>query len=35
MASTAKKILECSRSKEVDDVCLSIKEVLSLIPNKN
>ena len=35
MASTAKRILECSRSKEVDDVCLSIKEVLSLIPNKN
>ena len=35
MASTARKILECSRSKEVDDVCLSIKEVLSLIPNKN
>ncbi|MBQ9903081.1 MAG: phosphoenolpyruvate mutase [Clostridia bacterium] len=35
MANTARKILECSRSKEVDDVCLSIKEVLSLIPNKN
>ena len=35
MAGTARKILECSRSKEVDDVCLSIKEVLSLIPNKN
>ena len=35
MASTARKILECSRSKEVDDVCLSIKEVLALIPNKN
>lgn len=31
MANTARKILECSRSKEVDDDCLSIKEVLSLI----
>ena len=35
MANTAKKILACSRSKEVDDNCLSIKEVLSLIPNKS
>lgn len=35
MMNTAKKILECSRSKEVDDDCLSIKEVLTLIPNKN
>ena len=35
MASTARKILEYSRSKEVDEVCLSINEVLSLIPNKN
>ena len=35
MADTARRILACSRSKEVDDVCLSIKEVLSLIPNKN
>lgn len=35
MMNTAKKILKCSRSKEVDDDCLSIKEVLTLIPNKN
>ena len=35
MADTARRILACSRSKEVDDVCLSIKEELSLIPNKN
>lgn len=35
MVNTAKKILECGRSKEVDDVCLSIKEVLSLIPTEN
>ncbi|MDD3692599.1 MAG: phosphoenolpyruvate mutase [Oscillospiraceae bacterium] len=35
MLHTAKKILECGRSKEVDDQCMSIKEVLSLIPNEN
>lgn len=35
MVNTAKKILECGRSKEVDDVCLSIKEVLRLIPTEN
>lgn len=35
MVNTAKKILECSRSKEVDDDCMSIKEVLTLIPSKN
>lgn len=35
MVNTAKKILECGRSKEVDEVCLSIKEVLRLIPTEN
>lgn len=35
MVSTAAKILECGRSKEVDDVCLSIKEVLKLIPTES
>ncbi len=35
MLHTAEKILECGRSKEVDDQCMSIKEVLSLIPNEN
>ncbi len=35
MVNTARKILECGRSKEVDDVCLSIKEVLRLIPTEN
>lgn len=32
MLHTALKILECSRSKEVDSEIMSIKEVLSLIP---
>ncbi len=35
MVHTATKILECSRSKEVDDDCISIKEVLSILPNKS
>ncbi len=35
MVNTATRILECGRSKEVDDVCLSIKEVLRLIPTEN
>ncbi len=35
MVNTAKRILECSRSKEVDADCLSIKEVLTLIPSKS
>lgn len=32
MYNTAQKILECGRSKEVDDVILPIKDVLALIP---
>jgi hypothetical protein len=32
MKHTADTILECGRSKEVDDDIISIKEVLSLIP---
>ena len=32
MQSVAKRILECHRSKEVDDVCISIKEIITLIP---
>ena len=32
MNHTANKILECGRSKEVDDEIISIKEVLELIP---
>ncbi|MBE6886656.1 MAG: phosphoenolpyruvate mutase [Oscillospiraceae bacterium] len=34
MLETANTILRCSRSKEVDDRCLSIKEVLRLIPKQ-
>lgn len=32
MKHTADRILECGRSKEMDDEIISIKEVLSLIP---
>lgn len=32
MVNTAKKILQNGRSKEVDDECISIKEILNLIP---
>ena len=32
MQTVAKSILENSRSKEVDDICLPIKEILELIP---
>lgn len=34
MVDTAKKILEHERSLEVDDQCLSIKEILTLIPTQ-
>ena len=34
MQETAKLILENERSKEVDDKCLSIKEILTLIPEE-
>jgi len=34
MLKTATKILECGRSKEVDDEIMSIKEVLALIPEE-
>ena len=34
MVRTAKKILENGRSKEVDEDCLSIKEILNLIPEE-
>lgn len=34
MMDTAKRILECGRSKEVDDDIISIKEVLTLIPEE-
>lgn len=34
MLETAKTILENERSKEVDKNCLSIKEILNLIPEK-
>ena len=34
MVDTATTILKCGRSKEVDDRCLSIKEVLRLIPEQ-
>ena len=34
MMKTAVKILECGRSKEVDDEIMSIKEVLTLIPEE-
>ena len=34
MVRTAKKILENGRSKEVDEDCLSIKEILNLIPGE-
>ena len=32
MRSTAEKILEAGRSKEVDEDCMPIKEVISFIP---
>lgn len=32
MQSVAKKILENHRAKEVDDMCISIKEIITLIP---
>jgi phosphoenolpyruvate phosphomutase len=32
MLTTAQRILDCRRSKEVDDEIMSIKNVLSLIP---
>ena len=32
MRSTAEAILKAGRSKEVDDVCMPIKEVISFIP---
>lgn len=35
MVNTAKKILKYSRSKEVDEDCMPIKEVLTLIPSKS
>jgi len=34
MMRTAHRILECGRSKEVDDEIMSIKEVLSIIPEE-
>lgn len=34
MLQTAAKILECGRSKEVDDQIMSIQEVLTLIPDE-
>ena len=34
MLRTAEKILKYGRSKEVDQDCMSIKEVLSLIPEE-
>ena len=33
MQATARSILENSRSKEADALCMSIKEILSLLPN--
>nr|MBR4281057.1 phosphoenolpyruvate mutase [Clostridia bacterium] len=33
MQATAKSILEHSRSKEADQLCMSIKEILTLLPN--
>ena len=33
MQATARSILENSRSKEADQLCMSIKEILSLLPN--
>lgn len=35
MVNTAKKILECGRSKDVDEMCLPIKEVIRLIPTES
>ena len=32
MQNAAKKILENHRAKEVDDMCISIKEIITLIP---
>ena len=34
MLNTANKILENERCKEVDENCMSIKEILNLIPDK-
>ena len=33
MQATAKSILENGRSKEADKLCMSIKEILTLLPN--
>jgi phosphoenolpyruvate phosphomutase len=33
MQATAKSILTHSRSKEADQLCMSIKEILNLLPN--
>ena len=32
MQNVAKTILENHRAKEVDDMCISIKEIITLIP---
>jgi phosphoenolpyruvate phosphomutase len=34
MQETAKKILECHRAKEAGDMCMPIKEILTLIPEE-
>ena len=34
MQATAKSILEHGRSKEADQLCMSIKEILTLLPNR-
>ena len=34
MQKTAEMILEAHRCKEVDDNCISIKEILTLIPQQ-
>ena len=34
MQATARSILENGRSREADQLCMSIKEILALLPNQ-